>query len=194
MKLTYTMAAIAATTLGASAATSFVNLNGLADDRINTVGVSGQTFLYAGTDTSLKSIAIQGPRDTPVLDVFFLEVWTNLGGTNGFSLGGLVATSVDSYALDTVDASQTWNFSDETLTDGQSYFVRFTDGLGTDVATRVGYENGAYADGEGINNGALFGGGWDAAMTVNTDAPVPEPSSTALLGLGGLALILRRRK
>ena len=31
-------------------------------------------------------------------------------------------------------------------------------------------------------------------MTFNITATVPEPSSAALLGLGGLALLLRRRK
>ncbi len=32
------------------------------------------------------------------------------------------------------------------------------------------------------------------ALSIADGAPIPEPSSTALLGLGGLALILRRRK
>jgi len=32
------------------------------------------------------------------------------------------------------------------------------------------------------------------SLTLNGDVVVPEPSSTALLGLGGLALLLRRRK
>ncbi len=38
--------------------------------------------------------------------------------------------------------------------------------------------------------------GWSDVREVafNVAAPVPEPSSAALLGLGGLALILRRRK
>ncbi len=36
--------------------------------------------------------------------------------------------------------------------------------------------------------------GINAAVPFGTFSIVPEPSSTALLGLGGLALILRRRK
>lgn len=46
-------------------------------------------------------------------------------------------------------------------------------------------------DSTGGNNWRLHS--TDAQFTV-TAAAVPEPSSTALLGLGGLALILRRRK
>jgi len=46
--------------------------------------------------------------------------------------------------------------------------------------------------------GILLGGNLDADQasfsSVSYTAPVPEPSSAALLGLGGLALILRRRK
>lgn len=57
-----------------------------------------------------------------------------------------------------------------------------------------------YADGTAYNSGG--GGVADATIsTQNFDqvfhldiAAVPEPSTTALLGLGGLALILRRRK
>lgn len=43
----------------------------------------------------------------------------------------------------------------------------------------------------------VSGGTWQVDnfdFTVDVTAVVPEPSSTALLGLGGLALILRRRK
>ncbi len=44
-------------------------------------------------------------------------------------------------------------------------------------------------------NATAEAGGSDTigAFVLNTTA-IPEPSSTALLGLGGLALILRRRK
>lgn len=45
-----------------------------------------------------------------------------------------------------------------------------------------------------LNTGNVnFSGTSDAAIRIDVTA-VPEPSSTALLGLGGLALILRRRK
>ena len=49
----------------------------------------------------------------------------------------------------------------------------------------------------GTNTFAFSGGNVTGGMVVATEfleAAVPEPSTTALLGLGGLALILRRRK
>ncbi|MEJ6573377.1 MAG: PEP-CTERM sorting domain-containing protein [Akkermansiaceae bacterium] len=60
----------------------------------------------------------------------------------------------------------------------------------------------AYFDLTGVQDGDTFqltvadvSIGWNHVAGVTFDtAPVPEPSTTALLGLGGLALILRRRK
>jgi hypothetical protein len=55
----------------------------------------------------------------------------------------------------------------------------------------TGLSNGATVDfysTQGINGGATLG-----AISLDSSV-VPEPSTTALLGLGGLALILRRRK
>jgi len=52
-----------------------------------------------------------------------------------------------------------------------------------------------YTDGDltiGGDNSAAFADVFQ--VSGNTLSLVPEPSSTALLGLGGLALILRRRK
>jgi hypothetical protein len=51
-----------------------------------------------------------------------------------------------------------------------------------------------------IDDVAIFDGVLDSTQLINvrtlgaTNFAVPEPTTTALLGLGGLALILRRRK
>lgn len=47
---------------------------------------------------------------------------------------------------------------------------------------------------EGFNTDPASVGSQLNALTLHQTAAVPEPSSSALLGLGGLALILRRRK
>lgn len=61
------------------------------------------------------------------------------------------------------------------------------------AATGAGTTGGTFdATSHGTGNGVVLSGlSWDFTTTT---ASVPEPSSTALLGLGGLALILRRRK
>ena len=73
------------------------------------------------------------------------------------------------------------------LTDNTVYALRFTDGAGTDAAARLGLSNGAtggtggsapgaFADGTLFHLGAIvFSDGFDAALSVNSIAPVPVP-------------------
>lgn len=70
---------------------------------------------------------------------------------------------------------------------------------GTDVAFTFTYNGtddfvGLVFAQSNTATGTAFGSADLDNLTVNTTDPIPEPSSTALLGLGGLALILRRRK
>jgi len=93
---------------------------------------------------------------------------------------------------------------------GNDYKINFT-GTGT-IEGRIGYESGGSANNATTwetlwNDGILqFNGGnagnfsdhFSTSGASNTKAytltTVPEPSSAALIGLGGIALILRRRK
>lgn len=69
---------------------------------------------------------------------------------------------------------------------GQFAFLRTTSGAGDSGSI---YAGGAFYQDDAIKTG----GARDAGLALRGTL-VPEPSSAALLGLGGLALILRRRK
>ncbi|WP_435892508.1 DNRLRE domain-containing protein [Oceaniferula spumae] len=117
-----------------------------------------------------------------------------LGGNSGARLGTDIYGSMGSFTLtsgtDLVD-----DVIDTPLTVGGTGF--------TDLTALVDHWN------TGSNNAGfqIYGGGagntqWGfdskegtgAAQLIIDYTPVPEPSSIALLGLGGLALLLRRRK
>lgn len=102
-------------------------------------------------------------------DSAIADTWTHLGfvhdnGTSSFYINGVSQGSVTN--------DPTWGLS----------------GLGsTNASITFGIDDlriYSFANGEGAS----------AITTAMTTVAVPEPSSTALLGLGGLALILRRRK
>lgn len=87
--------------------------------------------------------------------------------------GGVFADTTNiNYSSGDAILTQTYNLTGNSLSAGTQYTVTVTN------ANMVG--GGAYMVYDGI--------------TLEGTVAVPEPSSTALLGLGGLALILRRRK
>lgn len=165
----------------------------------------GQSFTATGlgAETKLSTIVLEsantagtGIEDFDLTMNVYLD--TN-GNAEDWSQGALVATS-DTVSLDTatdgLGTQYTFTFASlPTLTEGQVYLVDFTDTVGSvRIAfngTNVSSSGRAFRNidvGAGTASEDLNG---DFAMQVNT---APEPSSTALLGLGGLALILRRHK
>lgn len=80
-----------------------------------------------------------------------------------------------------------------------TFAAAYDDGSGfTWLNTTGGTERQDFTAGD-TGNGDLYFGveTWNAFPTRNFDnltLSVPEPSSTALLGLGGLALMLRRKR
>ena len=105
----------------------------------------------------------------------------------------LADTGVSEYVLGTPTSfratavfdlvSNTYSYTVENLTDGGSAV------LASNVAIAPAVANLDWSNYDG-----LYMRGRNVSFDGISVASVPEPSSTALLGLGGLALILRRRK
>ena len=224
MKLKYTIAALAATTLGASAAqyiTSYSTVTG-ADDNNQAGPNFGQSItVNVGADTADASIASTvyieelsfqysssasgGAPDGVYIHVY--DAFAVDGSAVPTTIGNLVAvssTTVDMSAL-VGNEQLTWTFDG---TDAIAKGTEYTYVLATDtVAATVGNSANLSSAGFELDTGNPYSGGrtyrangtqsdWDMPFELKTNdtIAVPEPSSTALLGLGGLALILRRRK
>ncbi|MFI4861632.1 MAG: PEP-CTERM sorting domain-containing protein, partial [Phycisphaerales bacterium JB063] len=122
------------------------------------------------------------------------------GGTDGagtVTLGALLDTSntLDIPATADHPAVAAFDFGgDVTLAANTLYAVGFsTDGGATLADIRVGYTGGStYAGGESYNaaGNATFATAFDVSIGLSN---VPEPGSFALLGLGGMMLLRRRR-
>jgi len=148
-------------------------------------GVSG-TGGFTNGDYSLSFNTNVTDNDA-ALDFFFFEDGGNDSGTiyavlaDGSVSSGLAFTSASFGSA--ITATGVLNNNGATLTgrNVEGFAFAFTD---------LGITNGTEIQGIVVDTGATA----DAyGIFANVDA-VPEPSSTALLGLGGLALILRRRK
>jgi hypothetical protein len=163
----------------------------------------GQTFTTTvlGAENALSTIEIEGPQTsvgTDPLGPFTLELWTDADGDHSTWGTGTLLASSDSQSMVAGGATiTTFIFASQpVLSDSTVYAFTYTDGSGTRVAARMGLTNAT-----AISDGTLFGGGtqqfgnaFDTAMRITTVAPVPEPSSSLLAGIAGLALLRRRRK
>lgn len=217
MKLNYTLAVLAATTLASQAATTIIdtttNSYSTEDRGRFALTNTGQTFTTGalGVDTNLSSIQLQQPRDYTTAtagnssgDNMTLQIWTDTDGDHStWDPGVLLGTSSNAVVFDTALAISDFAFTGVTLADATVYTIAFvSDDASADTSLRIAVTknaaspgaSGSYKEGTLFDNANQpFSNGWDSGFSVNTDS-VPEPSSTALLGLGGLALLLRRRK
>jgi hypothetical protein len=215
MKLKLTLAVLAASTLAANAATTVIDTTTTAfstHDRGNfPLTNTGQTFTTGnlGADTNLSTIQSQEARDYPGTstgDVLTLEIWTDTDGNHAtWDPGVLLGTSTNTVAFDGATNPgriNDFSFSGVTLSDSTVYTIRYlSDDTSGDSQVRLAVNrNGAGTPSGDYDSGTFFAAGaapfsdqWDSGFSVTTDS-VPEPSSALLFGLGGLALILRRRK
>jgi len=214
MKLKYTLTALLTTTLAGSAATILVNhgdpTSGL---HTNHAGpMLGQTITSAATANSIDDVTFQlrdgtgGDAANGTLAYLHIYQGTTFNTATGAitSYGTFIGVSDNTQNIgadQTALAAITWNFTNQAVAASTQYnFIMSTSATGGSGEVGTGLElvaPGGYADGTALvgNNFHSTGLAWDLnfAANFNTDV-VPEPSSTALLGLGGLALILRRRK
>lgn len=126
------------------------------------------------------------------------------GASGGFrfyndalTIGGTRTSSdLDNYSIPFTLAADTWatmsiEFQEQTA--GTTTISFYKDGSleGSTTSTEL---VGNLTQVRGKANAANYDGGGSWLMDNFTVTSIPEPSSTALLGLGGLVMILRRRK
>ena len=181
---------ITGTTLGAFKDGDAANLNngvhGSTDSDVNVAGALGESVWTADTGTSREFVIGAGAnaKGYDISGVQTIAAWSNAGFMNQKydiylrSLGG-------SYGLYATVDYQPANATDK----GGATKVNVTDDIGL-LGSGIDAIRFDFLDTVSNN----VGGGVYRELDVFGIATVPEPSSTALLGLGGLALILRRRR
>lgn len=207
MKLKLTLAALAATALSANAAiiasTGFESAEdaGFTNNVNNNFSVTtgGATWSVGGTGNyagSWDGAALNGTQTAVIGNVSTAGHYMTIDATGATGVGAIefnwerftntTSNLLVQWTTDALNGSETWTTAETVSGFAGSAGGGWTKTVTTinqtgDVKVRLLLETGT--------GGASFDD-----FVVNDFVAVPEPSSTALLGLGGIALILRRRK
>ncbi len=161
----------------AASGTQFFTLSatGTADLTGAPAGATGVTVINEMITITFNNVSIAGSGNNP----FNITIVDAADGANTVTgAAGSYATFADR------SVAANWNEVGFDPTDGGAVA-----GSTTSRQFNYGGSAGGFGLGEALKAGGVITYTYDLDFT-----PVPEPSSTALLGLGGLALILRRRK
>lgn len=164
------------------------------------------TSVYVTELSFTQTNSATGINTTDVAYIHVYDAFSVDGDNTPSAIGNLITVSTSTVDFSTTGAGSalTWSFAGTTALDkGTEYFYV----LATDTtAATVGDSANLTTQGLRLTTGDPYSGGrafrangttsdWDNEFTLKTSTTiVPEPSSTALLGLGGLALLMRRRK
>ena len=207
----------------ANAALVHAGTNGGSVTLVSVAGFGGVGTLATVTDGGNGSATISGASDGNNTSTGNGQVFTNdpggfpsdyFGTTNVqaivFDIDLGIALNLNSLAFwnrpggNNAVQSFTATFSADATIDGSDTSINFTAGNANGdqqdlaMADQLGIQFVRIAITDNFFGAAGGDGGGDRVgfteFQFNEFTPIPEPSSTALLGLGGLALILRRRK
>lgn len=217
--LTYGLSSVAAGTYGLISVSASDEANfgsAIAFDR------SASGFFDIGAPGSIESLAEPGPTGQFSVTAWVNAAVgassshrvfsTGNGGVSGWAAG---LSNVDQVILTTngvkdmrssnaPSSNGVWQHVAWTWNDGATeIFINgtsvFTDSSGFNDETSTNFRIGGNPNGVDMFNGLMddvriYDVALDQAGVIASATPIPEPSSTALLGLGALTLIFRRRK